>query len=139
MEVVIAATVSDFTDSVLTAMRHKVADEAGVAHGAVSATVTAASVRVAFTVDFQTEAEADAALPALGVALSNPAAASTFLSTPELTVTVESVSTPPAKRALAVPPRTPPPSPPSASSSSSCSSVIDPIITQILALTLALT
>lgn len=96
-----------------------------MAHGAVSATVTAASVRVAFTVDFRTEAEADAALPALGVALSNPAAASTFLSTPELTVSVESVSTPPAKRALAVPPRSPPPSPPSASSSSTCSSATD--------------
>ena len=72
MEVTIAASVSDFTENVLMAMRQKVADEAGVAHGAVSATVTAASVLVAFTVNFQTEAAADVALPALGTALSDP-------------------------------------------------------------------
>eukprot|EP00964_Phaeocystis_antarctica_P044735 scaffold25718_cov51-Phaeocystis_antarctica.AAC.1 len=70
-------------------MRQKVADEAGVAHGAVSATVTAASILVAFTVNFQSEAAADVALPALGTALSTPAAASAFLTTAELTVTVE--------------------------------------------------
>ena len=72
MEVTIAASLSDFTETVMAAMRQKVADEAGVAHGAVSATVTAASVLVAFTVNFQTEAAADVGLPALGTALSDP-------------------------------------------------------------------
>ena len=95
-----------------------------MAHGAVSATVTAASVLVAFTVNFQSEAAADVALPALGTALSTPAAASAFLTTAELTVMVETVNTPPAKLALAMPPHTPPPLPPLASSSS-CSSAAD--------------
>ena len=119
VEVALAASVSDLTEDVLTAMRQKVANEVGVALAAVSATATAASVLVAFTVNFQTEAAADAALPALSTALSDPAAASVFLTTAELTVTVETVIALPAKLVLASPPHAPPPStlPPVSSSS----------------------
>ena len=111
MEVTISATVSDVTVDVLTAMRQKVADEAGVALALVLATVTPASVLVAFTVNLRTEAAADAALSALSTVLSDPAAASTFLTTADHAVTVETVSKPPFKLALATPSHHAPPPP----------------------------
>ena len=112
MEVTISASVSDVTDAVLMAMRQKVASEVGVALAAVSATVTAASALIAFTVNFQTEASADAALTTLSTALSDPAAASEFFTTAALAITVETINTPPTKQ-LAAPP--PPPLSPSSS------------------------
>ena len=124
MEVTISASVSDVTDAVLMAMRQKVAGEAGVALAAVSATVTAASVLVGFMVNFQTEAAADVALPALSTALSDPAAASTFLTTAVLAVTVETINTPPTKQLAAPPP--PPVSPPS-------SEVFDAVVGAVIA------
>ena len=64
--------VSDLSDSILTAMRQKVADEAGVPLVSVAATVTAGSAVVEFTVSFASEAAADAAVASIGEQLAPP-------------------------------------------------------------------
>ena len=109
MAVTIAGAVSDFTEVALIPMRQKVADEASVPLEAVEATATAGSVTVAFTVNLQSEAAAAAALTTITAKLTTTAAASTFLSTPALAVSVEQITETPVKLLLASPPALPPP------------------------------
>jgi len=105
MAVTIAGSIKQFTEVVLSSMRQKVADEVLVPLDAVAATATAlrrrlenrarllqgGSVTVAFTISMQSEVAADDALVAIAAKLTDTTAASTFLSTPALTVTVEQI------------------------------------------------
>ena len=108
MAVTIAGTIEQFTPLVLTSMRQKVADEASVPLEAVEATATAASVIVKFTVSMPSEAAASVALVAIKAKLADKTAASTFLSTPALTVTVEKIEAPVMVVLVYAPPSQPP-------------------------------
>jgi len=114
MAVTIAGDVSTFTPEVLTPMRQKVADEASVPLAAVEATATAGSVTIDFTVNMQSEAAAGTALTAITAKLADNSAASTFLSTAELTVAVEAIVDPITLVLVSPPPppAAPPPAPP---------------------------
>jgi len=124
MAVTIAGSIEQFTEVVLSSMRQKVADEVLVPLDAVAATATAlrrrlenrarllqgGSVTVAFTISMQSEVAADDALVAIAAKLTDTTAASTFLSTPALTVTVEQIEAP-VKLVLVLPPPSQPLSP----------------------------
>ena len=110
--VTLSSSVTDFTESVLTAMRQQLADRAFVPLAAVYATVTAGSVNVVFIIGFESDAAADAALTSLTTQFASTSTASTLLSTPELAVTVTAVAAPPTKRTLmSSSPLSPPPPP----------------------------
>ena len=94
MAVTIAGAVADFTPAVLTPIRQKVADEASVPLDAVEASATAASVKIDFTVNMQSQAAADLALTKVTAKLTDTATAGAFLSTPALTVAVEAIVAP---------------------------------------------
>ena len=113
MAVTISGDVSAFTPEVLTPIRQKVANEASVPLDAVEATATAGSVKIDFTVNMQSEAAATTALTAITAKLADKAAASTFLSTPALTVAVEAIVAPTVLVLVSPPP--PPAAPPPAS------------------------
>ena len=113
MAVTIAGNVADFTPAVLTPIRQKVADEAAVPLDAVEATATAGSVKIDFTVNMQSEAAATTALTAITAKLASNTIASTFLSTPANSVTVEAIVAP--TKVVLVSPPPPPAAPPPAS------------------------
>ena len=80
---------------------------------AVQLTITSASVRLQFDIAYSDAATASAASTSLGLVFANPAAASTFLTTPQLPVSVVSID--PIAETLPSPlppPPSPPPSPP---------------------------
>jgi secreted trypsin-like serine protease len=107
--------VSDFTLDVQDAMREKVAAEVGVPIGAVSLTVSAASVLLVFTINVPASIDASTALSSLESQLASPSAASSFLSTGSYAVTITSIPSAPAVVDAVVhhpPPLTPPPSSP---------------------------
>ena len=95
MAVVVAGDVSDFTPAVETAMRQKVADQVGAPIENVAMTVESASVRITFMIDLPTATEATTAAALLSTQLASTSSASTFLTTTERAVTVESVATQP--------------------------------------------
>ena len=115
-DIVVSGAVSDFTLAVRTELKSKVAAEAGVTPAAVSLDVTAASVRLSFTIAFESTASATTGASALSIALASPATASAFLTTTSYTASVVSVASLPAL--ISPPPPspspTPPPSPPEA-------------------------
>merc|ERR1719473_1952690 len=107
--VVVSGDISDYTDSVRSALIAKVAMEANVPVSAVTLTVGAASVRLSFSIAVPTAQAASNASSALTVQLANPAAASAFLTTTSHTVTVEAIHSAPA---ITFAPSPPPPSSP---------------------------
>ena len=113
MAVTIAGDVATFTPAVLTPIRQKVADEAAVPLDAVEATATAASVKIDFTVNMQSEAAATTAKAAIAVKLADKTIAATFLSTPTNPVVVEDIVKPTVLVLVSPPP--PPAAPPPAS------------------------
>merc|ERR1740130_2160501 len=107
--VTVAGDVSDFTPAVLTPMRQKLADAAGVPLDAAEATATAGSVKIEFRFGVQSLAAANAASTKLSDKLKDAAAASTFLGVTVVALEAPTVPSPPP-----VPPGAPPPpSPPS--------------------------
>ena len=117
--VVVSGSVVEFTDSVRLALRAKVAASAGVSAASVRLDVTAASVRLSFTVLVGSMDAAASAATSLSTELSSPAAASNFLTTPSFAVAVEAIETAPIVQGPPLPPPrspplppTPPPSPP---------------------------
>eukprot|EP00964_Phaeocystis_antarctica_P147364 scaffold113914_cov48-Phaeocystis_antarctica.AAC.1 len=114
MAVTIAGAVADFTPAVLTPIRQKVADEAAVPLDAVEANPTAASVKIDFTVNMQSEAAADLALTKVTAKLADTTTAGAFLSTTANPVTVEAIVAPTKLVLVSPPPSPPPPSPPAA-------------------------
>ena len=88
-ELVVAGSVSDFTDSVRTSLRQKVATRAGVPLPAVTLSVAAASVRLTFAIALASAPDAAMAQRSLGKEFASPEAASAFLSTPELPISVQ--------------------------------------------------
>merc|ERR1719272_1982256 len=115
MAVTIAGAVADFTPAVLTPIRQKVADEAAVPLDAVEANPTAASVKIDFTVNMQSEAAADLALTKVTAKLADTTTAGAFLSTTANPVTVGAIVAPTKLVLVSPPPSPPPPSPPAAS------------------------
>ena len=113
MAVTIAGAVADFTPAVLNPIRQKVADEASVPLDAVEATATAASVKIDFTVNMQSEAAATTAKTAITAKLTDTTAAGAFLSTPGNAVVVEKIVQP-AVLVLVSPPPPPAAPPPTA-------------------------
>merc|ERR1740130_1067644 len=105
--VTVAGDVSDFTPAVLTPMRQKLADAAGVPLDAAEATATAGSVKIEFRFGVQSLAAANAASTKLSDKLKDAAAASTFLG-----VTVVALEAPTVPMTIPFPPP-PPPKPPS--------------------------
>ena len=134
MEVVVDAELADFTPTIKTELREKIATEVGVAVANVALSVTAASVKLQFEISVANAAMATAASQTLSSKLTNTNAASTFLTTESftavvtkiepiqiaaadgtVTVTVSSPSSPPPNSPAQVnspPPLSPPPSPP---------------------------
>ena len=93
MTFVVSGVVDDWTTAVKNDLRSKVATEVGVSTSKVTLTVEAASVRLAFTI---LTVNPSSAISTLTTALGNGASdASTFLSTPSLSVTVEAIEVDP--------------------------------------------
>jgi hypothetical protein len=94
-EVVLTATVegavADFTDGVKDAIATNVAGELAVPKGNVQITVEAASVILTIIIGFADAGSADEGHTTLSALVGSAEDASTFLSTDELDVTVESV------------------------------------------------
>merc|ERR1711988_1115863 len=68
-----------------------VAQEAGVDESKVTLTITSASVRIEFTIELPSKAQADIAVTNLQTKLADTSTASTFLSTPDLAIQVTQV------------------------------------------------
>merc|ERR1740130_2294946 len=105
--VTVAGDVSDFTPAVLTPMRQKLADAAGVPLDAAEATATAGSVKIEFRFGVQSLAAANAASTKLSDKLEDAAAASTFLG-----VSVVALEAPTVPMTIPFPPPVPPGAPP---------------------------
>lgn len=99
-EVTGAGNVADYTPSVQSQMRIKIAGELGVAYSAVTIAVTSGSVKIKLTVTYATETAAAAGTTALAAKMASPATASAFLSTPAFSVTVSSVDTAPSTQSV---------------------------------------
>jgi len=93
MAFTVAGTVDDFTTAVRNAIVQKVAIAAGVAFAKVTLDVTSASVNLDFSIRTSTP---DTTIALLAASVSNEADASTFFTTSELSVTVESIQAAPA-------------------------------------------
>ena len=94
--VVIAdGTVDQLTPTVADAMRRKVATELGVDVNAVTVSVEAASVRITLNVGYASASLAESGRLTLAQAVGTAEAASTFLSTSTMPVTVETTETVP--------------------------------------------
>ena len=109
-----SGSVPDFNSDVRYSLRAIIGAAAGVPIGAVSLTVSPASVRLSFALAFSDVDSAASAKSALHVALGTPAAASAFLSLPTLPIAITAIEV-----ALTIrdavppsPPQLPPPSPP---------------------------
>ena len=112
MSVVVAGAVDDFAnDLVSDALKEKIAAELDVPSSSVTLDFTAASIVVTVTVTFGSADAATVAEDTLATHLTSTDAASAFLSTPQLVVTVEQIrSTPTVEVADSQPP--PPDAPP---------------------------
>ena len=86
-----AGSTSDYTPAVQTAIIEKMAAECGVAAAAVTLTITEGSVILEFTIGVVSAADATSITSTLNTKLADADAASEFLSTSELDVTVEKV------------------------------------------------
>lgn len=119
MALVASGSVSDFTPAHRLALETTLASELGVAPAAVTLTLSAASVRLVFTVALESAARASEASAALSARLETTESATAFLSTSERPFVVVAVEAP--RTAAAEPPTPPwlpPPPPPSAPNAS---------------------
>jgi len=114
-----AGTPSQFTDpTVKSAIIEKMATTLSVPPAAVQLSITAASVRLAFTISVESAAAADAAVATLSTSFATAASAGAFLSTAALTIAVISIeSAPTSNNQVPNPPPVTSPSPPVASPS----------------------
>ena len=106
-----AGSTSDYTPAVQTAIIEKMAAECGVAVGAVTMTVLPGSVILSFTIGVTSSDDATSVTGTLNTRLADANAASAFLSTSELDVTVTAVQSATMLVPPAAPPTTPPTSP----------------------------
>ena len=104
--VVAEGDIADFTPAILSAMGTKVATHLAVAPTAVTVSVSPASVLINISVAVASVSAAATATSALATQVASPATASTFLSTPALTLNVTSILSQPASMAT---PLSPPP------------------------------
>ena len=115
--VIVSGAVSDFTAGVRAHLVAKLAESVGVAPAAVTLTVSAASVLLSFAIAMPPDLDTASAVTDLSALMGDPIAASAFLSTPSLALTVQSIVTAPVIVAnLAASPPSSPPSPPAAPS-----------------------
>ena len=110
---VVAGAVSDFASaSVRTSLRQSVADAANVPLAAVELTVTSASVRLQFTIAFDSVTAASVGVSELRTEPATPEKASVLLSTAAVTVVVDTVEALPEIPSPEAPPLPSPPLPP---------------------------
>ena len=110
-----AGSPSDYTPAVQTAIKEKMAAECGVAVAAVTMNIQPGSVILEFTIGVTSADGATSVTSTLNTRLADVGAASAFLSTSELDVTVEAVQ--PVTSTTAEPPAAPPNIPPASPSS----------------------